>query len=201
MKKNILLAFTLMAALSSCNDWLDKTPLSDITEENYFRTETDLQLFSNNFYNTILDKSPYDQQSDVYVQQELSDELLGGSNRIVPASGGGWTWTALRNVNTLLGNIDKCEDEEAAVKYSALARFFRAYFYFDKVKRFGDVPWYDKELFSSDEELYKARDSRELVMTNMLADIDYAIENLPAKEEETSSPFRVNRWAALALKS
>lgn len=87
MKKNILLAFTLMAALSSCNDWLDKTPLSDITEENYFRTETDLQLFSNNFYNTILDKSPYDQQSDVYVQQELSDELLGGSNRIVPASG------------------------------------------------------------------------------------------------------------------
>ena len=100
MKKNILLAFTLMAALSSCNDWLDKTPLSDITEENYFRTETDLQLFSNNFYNTILDKSPYDQQSDVYVQQELSDELLGGSNRIVPASGGGWTWTALRNVNT-----------------------------------------------------------------------------------------------------
>ena len=193
MKKNILLAFTLMAALSSCNDWLDKTPLSDITEENYFRTETDLQLFSNNFYNTILDKSPYDQQSDVYVQQELSDELLGGSNRIVPASGGGWTWTALRNVNTLLGNIDKCEDEEAAVKYSALARFFRAYFYF--------VPWYDKELFSSDEELYKARDSRELVMTNMLADIDYAIENLPAKEEETSSPFRVNRWAALALKA
>lgn len=190
-----------MAALSSCNDWLDKTPLSDITEENYFRTETDLQLFSNNFYNTILDKSPYDQQSDVYVQQELSDELLGGSNRIVPASGGGWTWTALRNVNTLLGNIDKCEDEEAAVKYSALARFFRAYFYFDKVKRFGDVPWYDKELFSSDEELYKARDSRELVMTNMLADIDYAIENLPAKEEETSSPFRVNRWAALALKA
>ena len=65
MKKNILLAFTLMAALSSCNDWLDKTPLSDITEENYFRTETDLQLFSNNFYNTILDKSPYDQQSDM----------------------------------------------------------------------------------------------------------------------------------------
>ena len=63
------------------------------------------------------------------------------------------------------------------------------------------MPWYDKELFSDDPDLYKARDSRELVMTNMLADIDYAIENLPTKEEETSSPFRVNRWAALALKS
>lgn len=200
-RKYILFAFTLMAGLSSCNDWLDKSPLSDITEENYFKTETHLQLFSNDFYDKILDQSPYDQQSDVYVQQELSDELLGGTNRIVPASGGGWTWTALRSVNTLLGNIDKCEDEEAAVKYSALAHFFRAYFYFDKVKRFGDVPWYDQELFPTDEALYKARDSRELIMTNMLTDIDYAIENLPTKEEETSSPFRVNRWAALALKA
>ena len=199
--RNIFIALALFAGLSSCDDWIDKSPLSDITEENYFRTETDLQLFSNGFYNSILNKSPYDEQSDVYVQQELSDEMLGGENRIVPASGGGWSWTALRSVNTLLGNVDKCEDAEAAVKYTALARFFRAYFYYDKVKRFGDVPWYDKELFSDDPDLYKARDSRELVMTNMLADIDYAIENLPTKEEETSSPFRVNRWAALALKS
>lgn len=199
--RNIFIALALFAGLSSCDDWIDKSPLSDITEENYFRTETDLQLFSNGFYNSILNKSPYDEQSDVYVQQELSDEMLGGENRIVPASGGGWSWTALRSVNTLLGNVDKCEDAEAAVKYTAVARFFRAYFYYDKVKRFGDVPWYDKELFSDDPDLYKARDSRELVMTNMLADIDYAIENLPTKEEETSSPFRVNRWAALALKS
>ena len=200
-KRNIFIALALFAGLSSCDDWLNKSPLSEIEEENYFRTETDLQLFSNGFYNSILNKSPYDEQSDVYVQQELSDEILGGENRIVPASGGGWSWTALRSVNTLLGNVDKCEDAEAATKYTALARFFRAYFYYDKVKRFGDVPWYDKELFSDDPDLYKARDSRELVMTNMLADIDYAIENLPTKEEETSSPFRVNRWAALALKS
>ena len=158
-------------------------------------------MFSNSFYSDLLNKSPYDDQSDVYVQQELSDEMLGGTNRIVPPSGGGWTWTTLRDINTLLGHVDHCEDEAAVVKYSALARFFRAYFYFDKVKRFGDVPWYDTELFSDDESLYKARDSRELVMTHMLADIDYAIDNLPAKAEESSSPFRVNRSAALALKA
>lgn len=200
-KRNIFIALALFAGLSSCDDWLNKSPLSEIEEENYFRTETDLQLFSNGFYNSILNKSPYDEQSDVYVQQELSDEILGGENRIVPASGGGWSWTALRSVNTLLGNVDKCEDAEAATKYTAVARFFRAYFYYDKVKRFGDVPWYDKEMFSDDPDLYKARDSRELVMTNMLADIDYAIENLPTRAEESSSPFRVTRGAALALKS
>ncbi len=202
MKKiTILATLALSLSLTGCEDLLDKTPLSQISDKEYFKTATDLQLYSNAFYSDLLNKSPYDEQSDVYVQQELSDEMLGGSNRIVPPSGGGWTWTTLRDINTLLGNIDQCDDKEAVVKYTALSRFFRAYFYFEKVKRFGDVPWYDKEMFSDDPDLYKARDSRELVMTNMLADIDYAIDNLPTKEEETSSPFRVNRWAALALKA
>ena len=203
MKKRhlIMTALALTVGLAGCDDLLDKSPLSQISEGDYFKTETDLQLFSNSFYSDLLNKSPYDDQSDVYVQQELSDEMLGGENRIVPASGGGWSWGTLRDINTLLGNIDQCGDAAAVTKYSALARFFRAYFYFEKVKRFGDVPWYDTELFSDDESLYKARDSRELVMTHMLADIDYAIENLPTKAEESSSPFRVNRSAALALKA
>lgn len=132
MKKRIFLlaAFALSMGLAGCDDLLDKSPLSQISEEDYFRTETDLQLFSNSFYSDLLDKSPYDDQSDVYVQQQLTDEMLGGSNRSVPASGGGWTWTTLRDINTLLGNVNQCEDEAAAVKYTALSRFFRAYFYF-----------------------------------------------------------------------
>lgn len=149
----------------------------------------------------LLDKSPYDDQSDIYVQQTLSDEMLGGNKRTVPASDGGWTWTDLRKMNTLLEYINQCSDEKAVVKYTALTRFFRAFFYFEKVKRFGDVPWYDVELGSADEALYKPRDSRELVMTHMIEDVDYAIDNLPDEKEETSSPYRANRWAALALKA
>ncbi len=42
--------------------------------------------------------------------------------------------------------------------------FSEPYFYFEKVKRYGDIPWYDKALDSDDPELYKARDSREFVM-------------------------------------
>ena len=187
--------------LTSCDGLLDLSPKSQISQSDYFKTESDLQLFSNSFYNNLPDKSPFDDQSDLYVQQNLSDEMLGGNNRTVPASGGGWTWTDLRKMNTLLAYVNQCSDENAVVKYTALTRFFRAFFYFEKVKRFGDVPWYDVELGSADEALYKPRDSRELVMTKMIEDIDYAIDNLPTREEESSSPFRVNRWAALALKA
>lgn len=196
MKRYIIIAIALITGLTAC-DVLDTKPLSQISPETYFKTETDLQLFSNTFYNNLLDKSPYDDQSDLYIQQNLSAEMIGGNRRTVPNSGGGWSWGDLRKMNTLLVYIDQCEDEAAVVKYTALTRFFRAYFYFDKVKRFGDVPWYDKELGSADEDLYKPRDSRELVMTRMIEDIDYAIENLPSEV----STYRVNKWAALALKA
>lgn len=200
-KKYIFAALVLMMGLASCDNLLDLTPQSQISQTDYFKTESDLQLFSNTFYNNLLDKSPFDDQSDLYVQQTLSNEIIGGNNRTVPASGGGWTWTDLRKMNTLLAYAHQCNDDAAVIKYTALTRFFRAFFYFEKVKRFGDVPWYETELGSAAPELYKARDSRELVMGKMLEDIDYAIENLPGKSEEASSPFRVNRYAAMALKT
>jgi hypothetical protein len=201
MKRFSIVAMTLLMGLSACNDLLDLKPLSQISQENYFQTETDLQLFSNPFYNNLLDKSPYDLQSDLYVCQNLSDEMLGGTKRTVPASGGGWSWSDLRRMNTLIAYAGQCKDEDAVIKYTALTRFFRAFFYFEKIKRFGDVPWYEVELGSADEELYNARDSREFVMTKMIEDIDYAIANLPSKQQEKSSPYRVNKYAAMALKA
>lgn len=201
MKRFITAAIILLIGLTACDDLLDLHPLSQISQTDYFKTETDLQLFSNSFYNNLLNKSPYDEQSDIYIQQNLSDEMLGGTKRTVPASGGGWSWGDLRKMNTLLAYANQCEDKNAVVKYTALTRFFRTFFYFEKVKRFGDVPWYDVELGSSDQALYKARDSREVIMTHMIEDIDYAIANLPDKKQETSSPYRVNKWAAMALKA
>lgn len=196
MKRFIILTVVLTAGLTGC-DLLDTKPLSQISQTDYFKNETDLQLFSNPFYNNLLDKNPYDDQSDLIVCQTLSNEMLGGNKRTVPASGGGWTWTDLRRMNTLLEYSSQCPDEDVVTKYNALTRFFRAFFYFEKVKRFGDVPWYDVQLGSADEALYKPRDSRELIMTKMIEDVNFAINELTSDV----STYRVNRWAALALKA
>ncbi len=49
----------------------------------------------------------------------------------------------------------------------------RAYFYFTKVQRYGDVPYYDEVIGSKDEELlYKPRDSRKYVMQKVMEDLD-----------------------------
>ena len=199
MKRLIILALTLTVGLSAC-DVLDLEPKDRVTQFDYFKTANDLELFTNPFYNNLLDKEPFDEQSDLLVQNTLSDILFGGSHRTVPESGGGWSWTDLRRMNTLLEYADMCEDKEAVTKYTAVTRFFRAFFYFEKVKRFGDVPWYDIQLGSADEALYKPRDSRELILTKMLEDIDYAI-NSGGLTESAADPYHVNKWAALALKA
>jgi hypothetical protein len=192
----IILSVVLSAGLSSCSDLLNKQPLSQIPEGAYFKNAEDLELFTNPLYSSLLNLD-YRQQNDHLVQMTFSEVIIGGDRRTVPNSGGGWSWEDLRRVNTVLARIDQCEDESAALQYSAVARFFRAMFYFDKIKRFGDVPWYDTELGSSDESLYKARDPRAFVMSKIVEDIDYAIANLPSDR----STFRVNKWSALALKS
>lgn len=193
IKLSVVLALT---ALTSCQQ-MDLMPKDQMAQSEYFNNKTELELFSNPFYNDILDKTPFDEKSDILVTSILNEIMVGGNRRQVPASGGGWSWGPLRNINTLLENIERCTDANAVEHYTAVARFFRAYFYFDKVRRFGDVPWYDRQLSSEDEDLYKPRDSRELVMTKMIEDVDYAIAHLPAGR----SAYRVNRWAAMALKA
>ena len=134
----------------------------------------------------------------------MGNELRGGSFRPIPktSGGGGWKWTDLRRINTLLENVDKCDNPSAVVKYTAITRFFRAYFYFDKVVRFGDVPWYDTQIGSTNKDLlYKARDSRELVMTKMLEDVNYAIENLPDHKAQDQCALSCDKMGCSRLKS
>lgn len=193
----ILLIAGFSFLMSSCDSLLDVFPKDKLYADTYFINETEILLFTNNFYNDILPgaSSVYGESADVIILATLDDAVSG--QRTVPASGGGWSFSALRNINYYLENSDNCKDEAVRKKYDGLAKFFRAYFYFDKVKQFGDVPWYNRVLGSNDPDLYKARDPRALVMDSVLQDIDYAIANLPAQK----NVYRVNKWTALALKS
>ena len=83
--------------------------------------------------------------------------------------------------------------------YLGIAKFFRAYFYFDKVKRFGDVPWIGKPLDVADPILYGPRDPRTLVMDSVLADIDFACTNITSLSDGTRS--LITKYVAYALKS
>ena len=59
----------LLAALTACEDILDKYPEDEVTPETYFNTEEDLELFTNSFYANLV---PGDQ-----VYQDRGDILIG----------------------------------------------------------------------------------------------------------------------------
>ena len=182
---------------SSCD--LTLLPENAVTPENYFQNKSDLELWTNQFY-TLLD------EPDASAGTNADDMIDKGMGQVIEgtrsaASETGWSWSKLRHINYFLQHSSNCDDETARSQYNGVAQFFRAYFYFVKVRRYGDVPWYDQVLGSEDQELLaKARDSREFVMDRVLKDFEDAATSLPTKSTDTRNT-RVTKWAALAFAS
>ena len=197
MKKIVFPALISLAlSMGACSN-LDQQPLDAIGPDTYFKTANDLKLYTNSFYAMLPSaEGVYNESVDNIIKNSYSAEMQG--NRDVPTSGGGWDWGQLRNINFYLDRSENCEDESARNRYDAVARFFRAYFYFLKVKRFGDVPWYEHEILETDDDaLMRARDPRTMVIDNVIADLDFAIANLPTGRTVNE----ISKWTALALKS
>ena len=112
-----------------------------------------------------------------------------------------WDWSSIRNVNYFIQhNTDERVPENVRNNYTGIARLFRAYFYFDKLVKYGEVPWIDKVLEPESEELYKAQDSRDVIISNIIADLDYAYRNI-TETGITPNSNTVNKWTALFYKS
>lgn len=193
----IIILGMVVALFNSCD--LTLLPENAVTPENYFQNKSDLELWTNQFY-TLLD------EPDASAGTNADDMIDKGMGQVIEgtrsaASETGWSWTKLRHINYFLQHSSNCDDETARNQYNGVAQFFRAYFYFVKVRRYGDVPWYDQVLGSEDQELLvKARDSREFVMDQVLKDFQDAATSLPTKSTETRNT-RVTKWAALAFAS
>jgi hypothetical protein len=180
---------------------LEQSPVSATNQKSVFSSEAGLQLYANSFTNT------WPSVTAVYVGDDVSDYLAvrGASSYLLPSftpnNQGGWSWTALRNINYFIAsNVDPTVPEATRNHYTALARFSRALFYYDKVKTYGAVPWIDKPIAIDDSaSLFAARDSREVVMGHVLEDLNYAIANI--RTVSSASRTEVTQDVARAFKS
>lgn len=195
MKRYIYSVFFVMGLITTSCD-LNELPQASITPETFFRTENDLHLYTNSFYNAFPGASSfYNENIDITTGREIPEIIRGAY--VIPNTGGGWSWGTLRNINFYLERSGQCDDENARNRYDAVAKFFRAYFYYGMVAKFGDVPYYDYVVGDNSEGLTAPRDSRVLVTEKMIEDLDFAVEYLPA----AVNVEEVNKWTALALKS
>lgn len=205
----ILLAAFVPATLVSCRKFLERSPYDQIDASLFFTSEKDLELYTNGFiqrnipsYETL---TYGDQYADYLASMKSTSYLTGG---YTADDQGGWdesSWAELKNINYFLENLPKAKSfvSNATYRhYEGVGRFWRAWFYVNKVKTFGNVPWYDKVLGSSDDEaLNKPRDTREFVMAKVLEDINYAAENCSAENKYVRSSSYINKWVANAFKA
>jgi hypothetical protein len=206
MKTRHITTFILIIlALTSCNDeFLDRLPQSQLAPENFFNNPEDLVTYSNGFYSMLPGSgiATGDTESDncLAVQASELTRILTTENASSENVTSGWSWGDLRKINFFLENYHRVDGtEEFMAHYAGVARFFRAMFYYSKIKRFGLVPWYSGTMGTTDDDLlYKAQDSRELVVDSIMTDLDYAIEHV---WEDADRYGTIDKWSALFLKS
>ncbi len=200
----IIIAFTL-CSLSACDAFLTKDTIASINSDTFFTDETSLKLYANGFIQNMMPAA-----ADIAESNDSYTDVCATRNGLslftttwTSSSQSGWSysnWTNLYRINYFIAHIGdtKGVSEGKMRHYEGIARFWRAFFYFYKMRTFGDVPWYDEPIDQNDTlALYKARDSRELVARKILEDLDYAAENC----EVNVNTQQADKWKALALKA
>lgn len=189
MKNKYIATFIgFMGLVVSC-DVTDINPIDSLTDKSYWRSTSDLQMYAESFYkNLSAPDAELDTQSDDRLKNTYNSWLYNETTVPASADDAEWTWTNIRALNFYMTRYEQVEGDVATInRWTAVIRFFRAMDYFGKIKKFGDVPWYDKDLSTTDTEmLYKTRDSRDFVLGKVIEDLEFAITWLPEKNEVRS---------------
>jgi hypothetical protein len=194
-----------MLSLASCDDILDTDPYDQFTKDNYFTSETNVQLFANYFYNTF---TGYGSGSGDYYFNTLNDDqastgITKWTYMNVPGTAAAWNtpYVEIRRANTLIAAVPNVETMSDAKKanWLGIGRLYRAWQHYKVVRNYGDCYWVDKELDPSDEDiLYGPRQPRNDVMDKVLEDLNFACINIT---DNAGSRTAFNKWVALAMKA
>ncbi|MCX6013450.1 MAG: RagB/SusD family nutrient uptake outer membrane protein, partial [Chloroflexi bacterium] len=122
---------------------------------------------------------------------------------LAPVTDATWNnaYDNIRKTNYFLQNAYRVPSSIAARHYIGEGYFTRAWTYFSLLQRYGDVPFIDKVLNVDSKELYRTRDPRDFVAGKIIQDLDSAIANLSWKGTGEAVAGRINKEAALVLKS
>lgn len=188
-----------LALLTGCD--MDEEPKSEASATMVFSSEKGLQTYAYSFYYGLPDRDGALKQEGTadYCARTNISGMQNGTYTVNSATS--WSWTRLRNINFFLeNNTNTSVPERVRNNYNGIARFFRAYFYYKKLVKYGAVPWIEKTFNDPDDPDQMApRDSRDVIIGHIIEDLDYAYANITANTTPNSS--LVSKWTALGLKS
>jgi len=191
-------------ALSSCEkDLLQKSPLDEVTDLDYFKSPNDLKTYVNQFYTNAIFPRYNNYGNDFNSDNEITQTpnvTLQGTRTV--ATSGSINFESVRSINYFFDHYKKVEEGYKLADYQQYlgeAYFFRAIIYFNLLSSYGDIQWVTRELGTSSPELYNPRDARNIVTDNIILALDSAAMYLTS--DKTRGAGRVNKWMALLMQS
>lgn len=207
MKKIAILTLAAVLSFTSCNI-LNNDPDDSFTKSNYFTSEENVELFANYFYSAFSGYGKSGSYGEFYFNILNDDQAKTG---IEPwtftaqmASSAAWNdpYSNIRRCNLMIEAIPGISSMSTAQAnhWMGVARLMRAWYHYKVVRGFGDCYWVDHVLDATNDKdiLYGPRMDRDLVMDQVLADLNFAVENI---SKYSSSRTQINKYVANAMKA
>ena len=205
MKKlQYILSFSLLLFITmACDEFIENPPEDQISVNEYFRTSNDIENYVKKYYDIF----PRHGSANQPLSENNSDNLIVATpNAVINGTraprNGQWTneWSNVRSINILFDNLENVQDDISSYgQFLGEAHFFRAWFYYELYKDYGDLPIYDHQLFPGDEALLDPRAPRTEVADFIISELDNAFQYLGTRQQVGNS--RLNKETALAFKA
>lgn len=212
LKYNLIAIALLGFSFSSCSDFLEQNPQTDLSENDFYKTADDILSAVNGAYSSLQEGDIYGNwyvfgeipsdntrnqlSGSVTTQNEFDQFYIDTQNSMI-ANFWKAAYKVINRTNTILGRIDGIEiNTELANRYKLECKFIRALMYFNLVRVYGDVPLILKEI-SISESYDILREPKENVYNQIIADLKEA-QDLPVSYS-TAEDGRATQGAAKAL--
>ena len=216
MKRYIYFLLLGILPFTSCTDGLELYPKDKVMVDNYWKTADDALRAVNATYQFVFPQSDtygcdllfldaatdnsYPQHSNQFGNfQQISLNAFESNHSALQEL---WSrrYTCIRRCADFLANIDKVDmDLDLKKRFTGEILFQRAYAYYYLIVQWGDVPWVNQPLTIQESSTIKRTD-KYTIAKQIIADLDYAAESLPAIYSGVDEG-RATKWAAFALKS
>lgn len=209
--KNLKITYIFIALfiMASCSDDFVDVKSNAENSENYFNSEEDYQnaliaaydLLQTTYLSVMLGEIASDNTlaggenaNDVPGIQEIDDMIHTPINQQL-RDVWQWMYAGVNRANYIMEFQDKTD---FAGKEGVLAqtRFLRAYYYFELVKFFGDVPFAVDTRLQFGDQFSINRTPKEEIYLQMEQDLMFAADNLPYVQSQTG---RITKGAAQAM--
>lgn len=216
---NIATLILIMTAVACQDNFIDLDPQDAYTEDIYYKTPDQFNYAANKLYLNLIGwesvrgnglATSYNTGVDNWMNfgtdlNALVQDYGRGTNAVSDVD---LYWTNhyyfLLDANILIEKAaEYTGNAEDIAMYLGTAHWFRAYHYYELLKRFGGVPLVTSRLDVTDDILVTGkRNSRYEVITQILADLDIAIANCPNEGAIASSDKgKISKQGAQAMKA